>query len=389
MTASPHLIEYDNLSIRLLSALAGNALGNLSTSAGKMLDVACFFFDKDISKSLLSFHTLYLENSHLDNHKDDINQQADDIFAAAQLSVTAAQAVDFDAASQKKITELANVQKELEALIQQDSLIKKRMVPVMQCMQYEDLISNRIQRLILCWEYMILILRKPKEVSINQALEKFNHLLASEDEHQKFFESVLKCQYNQQDINDVSHEIEDVSDLLERFFAFSHASLEACVLQTQQAFDELMMLLDLVTGESKDVAYLFTDENESLSDIKSIISKSHHDPNNHQVSQVIKEIAIASEQHSNEAKDIIQSFMMALQSQDMIRQNIENIAHVHQVWSFYRHSIKTQKKINANYLIDFGQDLIGKMTSRPEQVIVEGFIPGVDAGSEEEESIFF
>ena len=235
----------------------------------------------------------------------------------------------------------------------------------------------------------MLILRKPKEVDIDQALVKFNDLLASEDEHQKFFGSVLKCQYSQQDIKGVSHNITDVSDLLERIFAFSHASLKECILQTQQAFDELIMLLDLVTGESKEVAYLFTDENESLSDIKNIISKSHNTPKNKQASHVIKEIAKAREQHSTEAKGIIQSFMVALQSQDIIRQNIENIGHVHKVWNFYRHSIKMQKKVSANYLIDFGQDLMGKMTSHPEQVIVEGFIPGVDAGSEGEESIFF
>ncbi len=388
MPASPHLIEYDNLSIKLLSALAGNALSNISTSAGKMLDVACFFFDQDMSKSLLNFHKLYLENSHLDDHKDDINQQADNIFAAAQSSQNE-ESLDFDAATQQKIAELASVQKELEALIQQDSLIKKRMVPVMQCMQYEDLISNRIQRLIMCWEYMMTLLRKPNDVNINKGLEIFSSFLASEDEHQKFFESVLRCQYNDQDINNVKHDIVDLSVLLERIFEFSHASLNECILQTQHAFDELIMLLNLVTGESKDVAYLFTDQNESLMDIKNILSKNQQSPKDKQAHNIIKEIAKAREQHSKEANELIQSFMVALQSQDIIRQNIENIGHVYHVWNFYRHTIKAQKQVTSNYLIDFGQDLIGKMTSHPEQVIVEGFIPGVDAGSKGEESVFF
>lgn len=388
MPANSHLIEYDDLSIKLLSALAGNALDNISTSAGKMLDVACLFFDKDVSESLLSFHKLYLENGHLDEHKDNINQQADEIFEAAKSSNIDSK-INFDVESQKKITELANVQKELEALIQQDNHIKERMVPVMQCMQYEDLISNRIHRLILCWEYMVVLLRKPNDLNVTEALDTFNGYLASEDEHAKFFECVLKCDYDQQNVADVVHDIVDINGLLERLFDFSHASLNECISQTQQAFDELIVLLNLVTGESSDVAYLFLDKSETLTDIKNIITKSQDSNKDNKAGELIQEIADTRTKHSKEATGLIQSFMMALQSQDIIRQNIENIGHVHHIWSSYRKVIKASKKLSPNYLIDFGQDLISKMTSHPEQVIVEGFIPGVEAGSDDDDGVFF
>jgi hypothetical protein len=389
MPASPHLIEYDNLSMKLMTALAGNALNNISSSAGKMLDVACFFFDQDISNSLLNFHKLYLENGHLDEHKDDINQQADEIFAAAQGLNCESVKLDFDETSQKKIAELANVQKELEALIQQDNLIKERMVPVMQCMQYEDLISNRIQRLILCWEYMMILLRKPKDFDMDNALQRFHGFLSSEDEHQQFFKHVFKCEYQQQELKDVNHDMTDINALLERIFEFSYVSLNDCIVQTQQAFDELIVLLDLVTGESSDVSYLFSDKNENLLDIKEVLSNKKNDHSHDQVLNIIKEISEIRAKHSAEAAEIIQSFMVALQSQDIIRQNIENIGHVHQTWDAFRPKVKSQSDLPASDLVDFGQSLIDKMTSHPEHVIIAGFIPGVESGSKGDESVFF
>jgi len=388
MAVSEHLIEYDNLSIKLLSALANNALGNISSSAGKMLDVACLFFDKDLSEALLNFHKLYLENSQLDEQKDDINQQADAIFEAAQSNSAAQVSVNFNPDSQQKINELANVQKELEALIQQDSHIKQRMVPVMQCMQYEDLISNRIQRLIQCWEYMVSLLNSKTNVNVTQALTTFNDFLSSEDEHHKFFEWVLKTQYVQQDLGEVNHDIEDINTLQERLFDFSQASLNDCVEQTQHAFDELLILLNLVTGESDDVAYLFTDKAETLSDIKAILKKSQS-LNSQQASNMIGEIANARSKHSEEASELIQSFMVALQSQDIIRQNIENIGHFHHCWNTCRDSMKKSEQLDQGLLLGFGQELVTKMTSLAEKVIIEEFIPGVDVSDEGDDGVFF
>jgi len=388
MAVSEHLIEYDNLSIKLLSALANNALGNISSSAGKMLDVACLFFDKDLSEALLNFHKLYLENSQLDEQKDDINQQADAIFEAAQSNSPAQVNVNFNPDSQQKINELANVQKELEALIQQDAHIKQRMVPVMQCMQYEDLISNRIQRLIQCWEYMVSLLNSKTDVNVTQALTTFNDFLSSEDEHHKFFEWVLKTQYVQQNLEEVKHDIEDINTLQERLFEFSQVSLNDCVEQTQHAFDELLILLNLVTGESDDVAYLFTDKAETLSDIKAILKKSQS-LNSQQASNMIGEIANARSKHSEEASELIQSFMVALQSQDIIRQNIENIGHFHHCWNACRDSMKKSEQLDEGRLLDFGQDLVTKMTSLPEKIIIEKFIPGVDVSDEGDDGVFF
>ncbi len=395
MPVASHLIEYDNLSIKLFSQLAQNALNNISSSAGKMLDVACLFFDKDVSSAMLDFHKLYLEQSQLNDHKDEVNQQADEILAAAQAPNFSSSSLPHDELqTSAEHQHLANVQKELEALIQQDEHIKQRMVPVMQCMQYEDLISNRIQRLISCWELMVSLLNSHDTADIPRALNAFNNVQTSFDEHKSFYRHVLHANYedyvdhDQQDIGKLPHEITSINELLERLFEFSQSSLDDCISQTQQAFDELLTLLNLVTGESDEVAYLFSGDNDSFNDIKAILSK-HASNNGQQASDIISQIAATREKHNEEAGALIQSFMVALQSQDIIRQNIENIGRFHGTWATFRDKIKDTEYHNENLEIEFGQQLMTLMTSHSEREIIEHNIAGISAGPLGDEADIF
>ncbi len=389
MHINEHLSEYDNLSIQLFSALAENAIDNISSSAGKMLDVACLFFDKDVSATLLDFQKLYIENSHLDHHKDSANQQADNILEAAMNANGEDPLIpEFD--HHPEIEKLANIQKELEALIQQDEHIKQRMIPVMQCMQYEDMVANRMKRLLKCWEYMVSILNSRQDRNITSTLSTFDSFLASEDEHKQFYNIVLHSPNHHLNIADIKHDISGVNLLLERLLAFSNASLEDCINQTQQAFDELINLLSLVTGESEDVSYLFTNKEETLNDIQNIIAKNKASGHIH-ARKMIEEIAATREKHSQEASELIQSFMIALQSQDIIRQNIENIGRLHDAWGAYRSTIKQQNRFDSNTRKEFGSELVRKMTSHTEREIIDQYIPGALTNNENsaDDDVFF
>ncbi len=394
MALAKQLIEYDNLSICLLSKLAQNALNNISESAGKVLDVACIFFDKDVSKAIVDFHNLYSEHSHINDHKVAVNQQADDILLAAQDPNFSLEPPKQDqAVHASEQLELAKIQKNLEALIQQDEHIKQRMVPVMQCMQYEDLISNRIQRLISCWSCLVSLLIDPDNANIPHTLQTLDSFQSSIDEHKMFYQYVLQANYHDyielegHNIATMPHKISGFDELLERMFEFSQKSLDQCIEQTQQAFDELLTLLNLVTGDSDDVAYLFTDSDDSFNDIKVILAK--YKQADHQGYNIIDEIAATQEQHTDEAGTLIQSFMIALQSQDMIRQNIENIGRFHSSWATFRTKIKGYTQHNPNLNIEFGEHLMSIMTSHAEREIIAKDIEGVNMTSADEEGELF
>ena len=72
--------------------------------------------------------------------------------------------------------------------------------------------------------------------------------------------------------------------------------------------------------------------------------------------------------------------MIALQSQDHIRQNIENIGRFHQLWSSYRLNIINRESIDDEQLKKFGNEILSQMTTHAEREIIEKHIPGIDAG---------
>ena len=391
------LIEYDNLSVTIFSSLASNALNNISSSAGQMLDVACLFFDKDVSKAMVDFQKLYLEHSKLDDVKSAINDEVDDIFEHAQDAEYLEAHKDDDNLDGHEIDELANIQKDLEALIQQDDHIKQRMVPVMQCMQYEDIIINRIQRLIQCWEHMVLLLNSSEEVNISEELKVFDSYLATEDEHEKFYSLVIETDYEVylntkgHDISMLEHDIDCTNTLMERFFKFSQESLNECISQTQHAFDELIDLLNLVTGESEKIGYLFAEKSESFEDIKNILSQ-HQTGIDVKAKMLIHEIAETRVKHSQEAESLIQSFMMALQSQDRIRQNIENMGDFHHHWSTFRERIKASALFSLELQQEFADEAMRLMSTESEREAIQTLMPGItisDNSESEEDDIFF
>ena len=107
---------------------------------------------------MTAFNKLYASNSELDTKTDQINHKAERLVAAVQngqIKKLTARAGDSNDLIEENtsISHLADIQKDLEAMIHQDEKIKQRLVPVMQCMQYEEcLIINRIHRLIECWK---------------------------------------------------------------------------------------------------------------------------------------------------------------------------------------------------------------------------------------------
>ena len=81
--------------------------------------------------------------------------------------------------------------------------------------------------------------------------------------------------------------------------------------------------------------------------------------------------------------------MMALQSQDSIRQNIENIGKFHQLWCSYRLNIKNSDMFGDTQRKEFGNEIMSQMTSQAEREVIEKNIPGIDAGYGDDDDVFF
>ncbi|MEY8264188.1 MAG: hypothetical protein RPR98_08280, partial [Bermanella sp.] len=61
----------------------------------------------------------------------------------------------------------------------------------------------------------------------------------------------------------------------------------------------------------------------------------------------------------------------------------------HLIWATFRERVKSSEQHNPALEIEFGQQLMGLMTSHSEREIIEQNIAGVSAGSQDDEAEFF
>ncbi len=392
MDNSQRLEDYDHLCVNILTGLATNAVDNIAASAIEILEVTCLFFNRDITEKMTAFNKLYASNSELDTKTDQINHEAERLVAAVQngqIKKLTARAGDSNDLIEENtsISHLADIQKDLEAMIHQDEKIKQRLVPVMQCMQYEDLIINRIHRLIECWKNIINA--SSSDIDIKKIIVSFDQHLATENEYIIFYTCVLGLDYTKSIHSSLTKEfaieeppLKSIHELEEGFFLFAQTSLNTCIKQTNEAFQELIHLLDLISGQSNEIAYLFSGK-DTLKLLHDAL-RQDQESSIQTIELTLQEIMNTQEKHNKEAKVLLNLFLTALQSQDAIRQNIENIGHLHNLWRSTRESIKHSPQCINKQKIEFGEQLMKALTSERERDVVRKLIPDLKISANED-----
>lgn len=176
--------------VKLTTSSAEKAVQTILQSSGQYLT-------GDHKNALSDFYTLYFADADLDNSKQSINRDVDELFDVIQAKI----ASEGDAADLSGIEEraeakqarlsLSGVQKQLETIIQMEAGIKQKLLPVLSSMQFEDALRQRLTRMEQAWRQILA--EDPKDdASFQDVSEKIAKSLGSSAERQAFFPSVLK-----------------------------------------------------------------------------------------------------------------------------------------------------------------------------------------------------
>ena len=76
-------------------------------------------------------------------------------------------------------------------------------------------------------------------------------------------------------------------------------------------YQELISLLELVSGNSNEVNYLFSGNEDTLTKIKDLLQKNKGTAFK-DTRKLLKEIAVTREKHNEEAQELLSTFLMAL-----------------------------------------------------------------------------
>lgn len=155
------------------------------------------YLSSEQQKAVSDFHDLYFSDADVAASKEAMNREVDDIFDAVQADMAGGGAAadlravkENDEAKRTRLS-LSGVQKQLETIIQLETGLKEKLVPVLTSMQFEDAIKQRLQHMVEAWNFSLT--SPPKsEAEVTAMAESIAKTLSSAVERQAFYPNVLK-----------------------------------------------------------------------------------------------------------------------------------------------------------------------------------------------------
>ncbi len=174
----------------LVTEGASNAVELIMNSSGDYLS-------SEQQKAVTDFHDLYFGAEGVAESKEAVNREVDDLMDAIQAEMAGGGAeaslsniAENDDAKQARLS-ISGVQKQLETIIQFETGLKEKLVPVLTSMQFEDGIKQRLTRMVDGWKSSIDAMPTSAD-AVAAVAEKIGKSLGSAVEREAFYPTVLK-----------------------------------------------------------------------------------------------------------------------------------------------------------------------------------------------------
>jgi hypothetical protein len=181
--------EFDEIFLLIFKDICKEILLITENAVKNIIGSSSEFLSDSAKKAVNEFHKLYFSQNGIQNQKDLINQEVDSIFDAIKKELengveekNLGKTVHENSESKEARLTLAATQKQLETLISLDQNIKRKLLPVLASMQFEDMVKQILQRQNLAW------------VEIKTYLEKTKSSKMVEKEQEKLIETIqMQC----------------------------------------------------------------------------------------------------------------------------------------------------------------------------------------------------
>ena len=188
----------DNI-CELVKDLQRSATQNATKKVNEIIAVSSTYLGESNHEKLKMFHEMYFAPSkQLESQKSNMNADVDDIFeqakALAETDLSEAEIVSrlkFDSTKENDRLQLSGLQKKLEALISFEEGLKEQLAPVMNSMQFEDAMRQRIEHIV----EMFTLIVKNRLIENPTAIESVVHDLAAritiKSERESFYTNIM------------------------------------------------------------------------------------------------------------------------------------------------------------------------------------------------------
>jgi hypothetical protein len=177
-----------------------------------------------------------------------------------------------------------------------------------------------------------------------------------------------------------------IDQLVERLHVFSQKTLEWCAQESETSTARVTEAIDLLLQNTARVSQISAESLEAIKGLQKAISLRFGDRSRENFVALIKNLEELCGEHE-EVQSVIQPIIQALQFQDKLRQNLENVVRMLPAWIEFRKSLPMQ--IAPEKLQEFGKLLMTKTTMISERDVIRAHIDGLELEPEVASVVMF
>lgn len=170
--------------------------------------------------------------------------------------------------------------------------------------------------------------------------------------------------------------------LIHSFVRFSEQSIDWCVKQSEQEVVRIYEVLKNLLEDSKRRIHLNNESEKRYSDLVEVLS---HDASGQSLNKTVDLL----KNLNREDRELTDPIIEALQFQDRLKQKLENLVKMLEVWKNFRGDKKSECFETPENLIEFGEKLKKCCTTPEERDTLQKYIQGLSHEEEVKGSMMF
>ena len=172
------------------------------------------------------------------------------------------------------------------------------------------------------------------------------------------------------------------TQLINSFVRFSEESIDWCVKQSEQEVVRIYDVLKNLLEDSKRRIHLNHESEKRYSDLVELLSNDASGQSLTKTVDLLKNL-------NREDRELTDPIIEALQFQDRLKQKLENLVKMLDIWNKFRGDEKSEYLVDSESLISFGEELKKCCTTPEERDTLKKYIPGLTYDEEVKGSVMF
>lgn len=172
----------------------------------------------------------------------------------------------------------------------------------------------------------------------------------------------------------------------ESMIEYSNTIMLNCINDSDEAVRSISKVIDFLLKDSSRISKMSSDTLNAVKNLESVMSEVEQKTTAATLRKLISALSVLVIEHRS-VNDVVMPIVEALQFQDSIRQQMENLGKVMKIWMATR--IELGVSLTQDQTRDFGEKLLNVTTMFGEREIIRRYIPGLPEEQEAAEVTFF